>query len=370
MVIHRHGFSDRFFGAVTNFIDPNIDAELLIESSHLLTYLHSEMAAYKNKRTNISTLYVFFTLVEDYRNKVQNPDDLTRIVEIEPARFTDLISRHRELYDASRHQNHVYNARLDKKFNRIAGLQTDVNVIIRTPLPGNNSITNYQINQEFLIVDIEGTKVNISSAVIAVLNEYMSVLEEISTDFFNEIERFQKDKTNADNFILSCIGDEANALRFEITSFAILYAYYSVKTVYFGKNREAIREIKCQLYRSGRFNANDAGVDFILKPEGKLFQATEEVEIGKWFMDIDKVARYPISFVVKDERKPSDVLQDIREQGERKKWENEKITQMCKSIEYIITIPTLAKILDYCTRNDLLSMILEQMKINMQLEID
>ncbi len=35
-----------------------------------------------------------------------------------------------------------------------------------------------------------------------------------------------------------------------------------------------------------------------MKPLGLFFQVTETVEAGKYFLDIDKVQRYPITFVV------------------------------------------------------------------------
>ena len=37
------------------------------------------------------------------------------------------------------------------------------------------------------------------------------------------------------------------------------------------------------LYKTGRTNANDGGIDFVLKPLGKFLQVTETLDFKKYF---------------------------------------------------------------------------------------
>ena len=45
-----------------------------------------------------------------------------------------------------------------------------------------------------------------------------------------------------------------------------------------------------ELYKTGRVGANDGGIDFVLRPHGRFFQATEVLDFGKYFLDIDKIS--------------------------------------------------------------------------------
>jgi len=39
------------------------------------------------------------------------------------------------------------------------------------------------------------------------------------------------------------------------------------------------------LYKTGRTNANDVGIDFVMKPLGRFFQVTETLDVRKYFLD-------------------------------------------------------------------------------------
>jgi len=95
------------------------------------------------------------------------------------------------------------------------------------------------------------------------------------------------------------------------------------------------------LYKTGRTNANDGGIDFVMKPLGRFFQVTETLDVKKYFLDIDKLERYPISFVIKSEQSLSDLLQ-LLETGARKLYSVEVIVKKYMAcIEEIINIPIL-----------------------------
>lgn len=55
-------------------------------------------------------------------------------------------------------------------------------------------------------------------------------------------------------------------------------------------------------------NANDGGIDYIMKPLGRVFQVTEVLDFNKYFLDIDKLIHYPITFVIKQDITPEEAL--------------------------------------------------------------
>lgn len=48
-----------------------------------------------------------------------------------------------------------------------------------------------------------------------------------------------------------------------------------------------------------------------MKPLGRFFQVTETIDSGKYFLDIDKVQKYPITFVVKTEQTAEEILSKV-----------------------------------------------------------
>lgn len=68
---------------------------------------------------------------------------------------------------------------------------------------------------------------------------------------------------------------------FEIAGFAVLKQYYADQKIYWGWSPEALFEESLILYKTGRTNANDGDIDFVMKPLGRFFQVTETVDTGK-----------------------------------------------------------------------------------------
>lgn len=66
------------------------------------------------------------------------------------------------------------------------------------------------------------------------------------------------------------------------------------------------------LYKTGRTNANDGGIDFVMKPLGRFFQVTEVDVYNKYLLDIDKVMHYPVTFVVKTTRLSQEIYDDLK----------------------------------------------------------
>ena len=151
----------------------------------------------------------------------------------------------------------------------------------------------------------------------------------------------KRDQKKQINYLLS---EDAEARIFEIISYAILKNHYSNIKVYFGYSRETIKEEVLKLYKTGRTNANDGGIDFVMRPVGRFFQVTEVNNYDKYLLDIDKVMHFPVTFVIKTKSSKKNVLKelksyiDVRSNGMRVIKERYK-----KAIEEIITINELQK---------------------------
>ena len=137
----------------------------------------------------------------------------------------------------------------------------------------------------------------------------------------------------------SCMADDICMGGF--TSFAVLKFFYHDQTVYFGFDMDNLTKERLKLFKTGRTNANDGGIDFVMKPLGRFFQVTETTDVKKYFLDIDKIERFPISFVIKS-AEPVKVLQQKLKDGAQKQFGIQKVVESYMAcIEEIINIPVL-----------------------------
>jgi hypothetical protein len=144
--------------------------------------------------------------------------------------------------------------------------------------------------------------------------------------------------------------------------------------VYFGLTPDDIEEERLRLFKTGRTNANDGGIDFVMRPLGRFFQVTETFDVRKYFLDIDKIERFPISFVIKSE----EGLEELRkrlEVGAKKLYSIRAIVKRYMScIEEIINIPILKmRLLEAIEKGhlpDIMDEIIRQSNVEFNLEED
>ena len=153
--------------------------------------------------------------------------------------------------------------------------------------------------------------------------------------------------------------DEVSEARiFEIISFSVLKNYYKNIKVYFGCSLDELQEQYLQLFKTGRTNANDGGIDFVMKPLGRFFQVTEVNNYDKYLLDIDKVMHFPITFVIKTLQEKAEVKKAFDNYIESKSGGMRIIRERyINAIEEIITInelKTWLSKLDNDTVNELL----------------
>ena len=124
--------------------------------------------------------------------------------------------------------------------------------------------------------------------------------------------------------------------------------------MYFGYSADSVREEELQLYRTGRTNANDGGIDFVMRPVGRFFQVTEVIGYDKYLLDIDKVMHFPVSFVIKTSSSRQTVLNEL-EAYINKRANGMKVIEerYKKAIEEIITINELKKWISELSNTDI-----------------
>ena len=315
-------------------------SEDIFEISPLIQYLNlkTRSATRGSKaRGSFANLYAIYVLVEDYLN---NGFDISGdYEEYEGARFTDLLHRMRELPFGSKLQNHALNHRMNQEFRKYFP-QVDYIPILRDPNKGK-----YWFNENLLLVTIQAETHNIARAVINIIDAYVATKQRSFDSFINTCERLKQisseDDSTVEEFMLDQLQPNVDARIFEIVSYSILKYFYHDQTVYFGFELDSIQEENLKLYKTGRTNANDGGIDFVMRPLGRFFQVTETLDVRKYFLDIDKIERYPISFVIKSEDSIGNIEQALRE-GARKQYSIRAIVEKYMNcIEEIINIPVL-----------------------------
>ncbi len=157
---------------------------------------------------------------------------------------------------------------------------------------------------------------------------------------------------------------------FEIASYSVLKHYYADKSIYWGWSPDALNEETLILYKTGRTNANDGGIDFVMKPLGRFFQVTETIDAGKYFLDIDKVQRYPITFVVKTDDDPDVIIGKLTKQASEKYKVKAIVNKYIESVEEIINIPKLMEIFEQVLKSELGTKVIEEIVLQSRVEFN
>jgi len=334
----EHEFTLRILQVLRDFFGE--DGEIIFERSLLLQYLNikTRSASRGSKyRSSFANIYAIYVLVEDYLK--HDFDKQGNYSKYAGARFTDLLERQRQLPFGSKLQNHALNSRMNEEFKKyfpsaeIAPIMRDVKT------------NRYWLNEKLLKFSDNNRVFNIAKAISVIIERYIEVKQSSFRMFIETCEKLQaitdKNDITVSEFISDLLSPNVDARIFEIVSYAILRYYYHNQVVYFGFDLDNIHKENLSLFKTGRTNANDGGIDFVMRPLGRFFQVTETLEVKKYFLDIDKVEHFPISFVIKSSDKVESLLTRLEENA-RKQYEVKAIIDKYMScIEEIINIPML-----------------------------
>lgn len=344
-------------------------AQAVLDASPLLQYLNVKTRSANRgskSRSSFANLYAVYVLVEDYLAKGYG--ERVDYKDYEGAKFTALFRRQRELPFGQKLQNHALNSRLNEEFKKYNPTLDAI------PIMRDLQTERYWINENLLRVKSGKGTANIAVAVIAIIDAYVGAKKDAFQSFIADCERMAKLKQEAAKeaiaFVAALVKPNVDARLFEIVSYAVLRAHYGAKSVFWGWTRDELTEEPLVLYKTGRTNANDGGIDFVMRPLGRFFQVTETVDAGKYFLDIDKVQRFPITFVVKSDQ-PIDVLKaNIRAQAEGRYSVTKIVDRYMSCVEEVLNIPNLLALFDAVVKAGKLQEVLDEIVRQSKLEFN
>lgn len=302
----------------------------IYDSSLLLQYLDKKMkAVHGNSKTrrSLANIYAIYSILHFYQKDFYNQPDKYR--NFGGYDYMKLFNYYRSLYGGSKLQNHALNSRVNGEFkNKFPTISNDLIII-------DNG--KYLLHIDYLYVG----QTDISRTAIMVIEKYIDLLISKDHALIQILQNMQAltDYTQKKNQITSLLNEDAEARIFEIISYAILRNHYKNIKVYFGYSLDDIHEEELQLFKTGRTNANDGGIDFVMRPVGRFFQVTEVSNYDKYLLDIDKVMHFPISFVVKTSSSKQVVLNELAAYIDERASGMRVIRERYeKAIEEVITI--------------------------------
>lgn len=252
----------------------------IYDNSMLLQYLDKKMkAVHGNSKTrrSLANIYAIYSILHFYKDDFFNQPGRYR--EFGGYDYMRLFSFYRSLYGGSKLQNHALNSRVNGEFrNKFPTISNDLIII-------DNG--KYLLHIDYLYVD----EFDISKACCRIIEKYIELLMAKDYELLHVLRNLREltDYSAKKMQINNLLTEDSEARIFEIISYAILKNHYSNIKVYFGYSPDTIKEEELQLFKTGRTNANDGGIDFVMRPVGRFFQVTEVNNYDKYLLDIDKV---------------------------------------------------------------------------------
>ena len=295
--------------------------EYIYNKSQMIQYLNLKSNAIHGDtktRRSLANWYEIYSILHFYEKRgfIDHKEKYQKFAGFP---YTSLLEFQRNQYGGEKLQNHGLNSRVNGEFINKIAIDKEKNPII--------------INDgKYLILKIIEKYQNI---LINKDNEFTGILYDILVMYNSS------DKKKA---LRSILNEDTEARVFEIISFAILEAHYKNKNVYIGFNLNKIEKKNLNLYKTGRTNANDGGIDFVMRPLGRFFQVTEVDNYDKFFLDMEKVNHFPITFVVKTKKTSDIVNKEIRDYLIDKSGGMEMLKKRyLNALEEVITIQELNK---------------------------
>jgi len=365
--ISKHDFTEVIIAILNRRYEDRGDK--ILKNSEIIQYLNIKTKAANRgskSRAGFANHYAIYVLIEDYLNG--GFDRKGGYSDYEGAKFSDLFCRQRQLPFGSKLQNHALNHRLNEEFKKYFPACEHL------PIVRDAESNRYWINENLIVVRIDKKTINLAVATKEIIEAYIKARQSAFSEFMaycQEIINIQDESPEkAIQFIKGLFRPNVDARVFEIASFAVLKQYYADQRIYWGWSPEELIEESLILYKTGRTNANDGGIDFVMKPLGRFFQVTETIDAGKYFLDIDKVQRYPITFVVKTNESSEEILTKIAHQAEAKYQIKAIVKKYIESVEEIINIPGLMKIFEKVLESGYGAKVIEEIVLQSRVEFN
>ncbi len=338
----EHEFTAKIFAILRKHFGNS--AETLFQNSSLLQYVNIKTKSAERgakSRAAFANHYAIYVLLKDYVDGGFLEHD-KNYAKYEGAKFAELLKQMRMLPFGQKLQNHALNNRLNHEFRKY---------FIDSPVPITHvpETQRYWINENLLIVSVGKRRINLAPALLEIIDAYIEaklgsfIAFRTTCQRMGEVSRSRPEEIQG--FIQSLLQPNVDARIFEIVSYAILKQHYSGIPIYWGYSTRNLKKEQLALFKTGRTNANDDGIDFVMKPLGRFFQVTETTDFKKYFLDIDKVQRYPITFVIKTTESVDVIRQKIKNHAVKEYSVETIVERYMTSIEEIINIPILLEYL-------------------------
>ena len=341
----------------------------IFEKSSLIQYVNEKTRS-ANKgsksRSSFANLYAIYVIVEDYiLHGFSQKGDYSQH---EGALFNKLFARQRELPFGNKLQNHALNNRMNSEFEKYFP-NSEFKPILR-----DLATNRYWINENLLNMKVGIESFNIAKSIIEIIDEYAQTKQDSFQRFVKSCEELQiiggTSSEQVEDFIKELLAPNVDARLFEIVSFSILKYYYYDQTIIWGFEIDKLTTENLKLFKTGRTNANDGGIDFVMKPLGKFFQVTETLDFKKYFLDIDKIQKYPITFVIKSVESIEDLKRKIQENAFKTYPVMAIVDKYMSCIEEIINIPVLIERFNHAVGQGKLNNILNEIILQSKVEFN
>lgn len=369
--LNKHSFSKRIIDILTAHFGN--DANYIFENSPIIIYLNVKTKSAdrgSKSRGSFANLYALYVLIEDYI--IKNFSSKNTYSTYEGASFSQLLKRQRELPFGSKLQNHALNSRLNEEFKKY---HPTLGIV---PIIRDTETQRYWIHEELLKFKIADKEKNLSTAIVEIIDAYIATKKSAFESFINSCQQIlalsETNELSSIQFIKDQLKPNVDARVFEIVSYAILKSIYKSQTIWIGNSKDNVLEESLILYKTGRTNANDGGIDFVMKPLGRFFQVTETVDANKYFLDIDKVQRFPMTFIVKSTDSIDKIEENIRQQAKEKYLIDSIVSNYMSAIEEIINVKKLEEyledIINQKRHKELIDEIIIQSKLEFNYDLD
>lgn len=306
--------------------------------SMLYKYMVKKTAAVNRgskARRSFGNLYALYSLCLEYLNGNR-----------EGSAFTHLMGIMKKLPYGSKLQNHPLDNRLNDEFSRAFDVD-------RSFLPVQNveSGQNRKVRRiSTKLLSEYGMDPEKSAAfVVSVVKRYIEIISDKQTAYLDKIESASS-KEQLIEVIREAFDYNSDARLFEIVSFALLHIHFYEQQVSISYNGNTTHT-RLILHKTGRTNANDGGIDFVLKPLGEFFQVTETLDFKKYFLDFDKLNRFPLNFVIKTNLSSIQVKNKVQSDAE-KNMDKDLVSTYMSLFNDIYTLNELNKILIHISTSD------------------
>lgn len=345
------------------------DADDIFDKSQLLNYINEKTRSAERgskARSSFANIYALYVIIEDYLlNNYDSDGDYSMY---EGALFSKLLVRQRELPFGDKLQNHALNNRLNAEFQKFFPTSEFI------PIIRNLETNRYWINENLLKIKVGEKYVNLAHQVIEIIDEYIKTKQDNFLRFVKTCEELQTIEathpSKVKEFLNGLLAPNIDARLFEIVSYSILKFFYHGHQVIWGYDIENLTTENLLLFKTGRTNANDGGIDFVMKPLGRFFQVTETLDFKKYFLDIDKIQKYPITFVIKSTEDIDTLLQKIRKNAAQTYLIVAIVDKYMACIEEIINIPVLNERLEQANQQGYLKQILDEIILQSKIEFN